>query len=210
MATIRNLSENPYFDKLEFERMNGLSLLRSFGQTISDKKVALQEAFELLYAEIESNLKQKSLNEILAFLNELGQPDKILENESVYTDVLYIKTCLEFPTFNDHSLFVEHACDLLFVKMFLHFNQIGNQLDFDSFDYSKYDKLTHVKNDITTNDRNIRTLYYFVYILNELVFNSVRLSIFFAKPGLIYFRSFSYKNCFNFFVSYFSISLVKF
>jgi hypothetical protein len=176
MATIRNLSENPYFDKENFIKNNYLEVLKKFG-----KKCHYKDAFHQLYGEIEVNVTQKNLEKILLVFNELDF-SSLVENDQVYHDFFAIKTYIDLPTFAEYELFKKYSCGELFEKLLSYYHQIKNELDFGSFNYSKHDK---TRKSTCLNDKRIRILYYVLYILNKLIFYSIEMNIYFGKMTMI-------------------------
>lgn len=177
MATIRNLSENPYFDKENFKSNNFLDVLKNFG-----KKCRYKDAFNKLYIEIELNVSQKNFEQILLFFNELNHPALLIENDEVYHDFFALKSFIDLPTFAEYELFKKHKCDELFEKLLLYFYEIKDELNFETFNYSKHDK---TKKSLSLNDKRIKILYYLLYIQNKLIFFSVEMNLYLGKMSVI-------------------------
>jgi len=94
LATIRNISENPYYDKSEWEANGALEILSGFAE-----KCHFTETYKQILDEVRANIAQKSLAECLDYLRELDDPARITDDEQVYADVFFMKYAIKNPLF---------------------------------------------------------------------------------------------------------------
>jgi len=94
LATIRNISENPYYDKREWEANGALEILSGFAE-----KCHFTETYKQILDEVRANIAQKSLVECLDYLRELDDPARITDDEQVYADVFFMKYAIKNPLF---------------------------------------------------------------------------------------------------------------
>ena len=174
IATIRNISENPFYERQEWKNSKAEETLKEF-------KSEFPEMYNPLLEEVVANINQRNLDEFLAYLNELDDPAKIFDDFSVYKDIVNMKYYIKNPIFKKYEEFVTHNSVVLFEKMFKHFYEISKDMDFESL-------LIEVGSQTDKNNLNQRrfTIFYnLLIILNEVIFRSIEINIYFGKLGLV-------------------------
>jgi len=94
LATIRNISENPYYDKQAWHNNKALEILNEFAP-----KCHFVDTFAQILEEVRTNIVQKTLGECLDYLRELNDPARILDDEQVYADFFFIKFAIKNSIF---------------------------------------------------------------------------------------------------------------
>ncbi len=86
LATLRNISENPFYEKQEWHNNKALEILSEFAP-----KCHFADTYAQILDEVRANIEQKSLGGCLDYLRELDDPARILDDEQVYANVFFMK-----------------------------------------------------------------------------------------------------------------------
>ena len=177
IATIRNISENPYFDKKAWQHSQTIEILDMFSQ-----KCHFRDTYNEIMSEIHMNIHQRGLVEFIEYLKELEDPMRILDDEHVYADVFFVKFMVKNVIFKDHRVFVEHECVQLFEKIIKQCHQTLAKVSLDSLRI-ELEKPVHKQENV--EQRHFTILYYLLVIINEVIFRSIEVNIAFGKIEMV-------------------------
>lgn len=114
MAAIRNLTECPFYDKKLWHRVDIENVLLRL-----NSKSRFPHLYPKLAAEIIANIRQKSFTECLEELSRINDAKKILDDETCYRNLFFIKFVVNKPMFNEYDQLIKHDCLKMFENVLL-------------------------------------------------------------------------------------------
>lgn len=176
VATIRNFSENPNYEKSIWKSLNMEKALNDFAVECNHHEIYME-----LMNEILTNLNQKTLDECLVFLSTQKDPTKLIDNQEAYFYLFQVKSLVKLPTFKQYDLFSKYDCLNLFQKILNSFYEKKSKLN-----WSK--SSIHIRGTVPNadlNDRRVSIFYYLLMIINDLVFRSIEMNVYFGTISLV-------------------------
>lgn len=176
IATIRNFSENSYIDKKVWKNAEAEEKLKNYVD-----KTEYKGQFVELMDEIILNINQKPLNECLENLIKLDEPSVISQNLTAYHDFYFIKEIFKKPIFKDYYLFMKYDMCSLFERLLVFYYEKRDELNFENVRLDK----DSIKREPYAGDLQLSILYFLLLTLNELIFRSVEMNIYFGNIKLV-------------------------
>ena len=178
IATIRNISENPFFDRQAWKSFKTEEILKEF-----NPKCAFPDVYKPILDEIITNINQKSLDEFLIYLNEFEDAKTVFNNETIYKDFIFIRYYVKNPIFKKYDEFSRRNCDLIFEKMLNHFYEISDEVDFDTVELEI--PIQRINKPEGLNQRRFTIFYNLLTIINEIIFRSIELNVYLGKIEIV-------------------------
>lgn len=175
MAAIRNLSECPYYDQKHWRRVDLDAQLARYMT-----KSRFPHVYPKLAAEILANTRAKSLTECLEELNRTDDARTILDHEVCYHDVFAVKFLVAKPIFAQHDVLIKHDCLRIVMKILERF--LAAPVDLDAAEIVT----TKSVDTPSLNDRRVITCYNVLSIVNELVYKSLEMSLYFSSSPMLF------------------------
>ena len=172
-CSIRNLSENQNCDK---------SMLKSIKieQTLKELKQK-HRYFQYMIDEISLNINQKSLYDSIKYLTTFKDMFRLIDNKYAYSELLFISKLVNKPLFKQQHLFIEFNCEKLFYNILFKLNQIKSELDLKKSKIEFY----YPNKSASLNERRVSIFYYTLFIMNWLIYNSIKLNQYFNTLKMI-------------------------
>lgn len=178
MAAIRNLSECPYYDKKYWRRSEVESTLTRF-----TSQSRFPHVHPKLTDEIVSNIRQSSLTECLEALTRADDSARVLlDSHACYHDFFFVKFLVGKPVFNDYALLIKHDSLRMFVKVLERFVESATSEQVNTAQIFTIRSPADTPTCLAS--RRVSTCYNVLSIVNELVFKSIELSLYFASIDL--------------------------
>lgn len=178
MAAIRNLSECPYYDKKYWRRSEVESILTRF-----TSQSRFPHVHPKLTDEIVCNIHQASLTECLEALTRADDSARaLLDSHTCYHDFFFVKFLVGKSIFNEFALLIKHDSLRIFVKVLERFLESTTSEQVNTAQIFTIRSPADMPTCLAS--RRVTTCYNVLSIINELVFKSIELSLYFASIDL--------------------------
>ena len=166
MKIFRNISENKQLKQTVLNE--NLEFLVNFAEYIR-----MPDLYNRELNQIKHNLKEKSLNYYLEYLNEQIQNNNkdLLNDYKSYESLLCILKQIKMPVFNNYELLSKYKLDNIFNKLLDMIYEVRNEIDFDNLII----QFQHASKIPNKNELVGSIFYYLLSILNELHFRPFQL-----------------------------------
>lgn len=178
LCIIRNLTENPYYGKKLWTKYH----LEDELKKLDNKASPIADNFDKLSLEIIANLNQKDMTACLESLTRAYDAAQIIDDEICFRDILFIKFIVKKPIFKEYDLFIKHDCLNMLELVMGYLSNLIDELNFTDEEDIITEK-TYEPHSL--NSRRVSIIYNLLIIINDLIFRSMELNVYFFNYNLI-------------------------